>query len=129
MYYIGVMNGSKFLVEEDSFCFALPTCPVSETDPMGLTPRCLVFTTFVYWDPWWQPLPDCDVRIYKLACVTCIQVLYMSMCNLFRLDHGRPKKTIEFALKLRRTLKPSNDSSLDPSIPYETLAQLKTFIL
>ena len=47
----------------------------------------------------------------------------------FRLDHGRPNIRQEFALKLQRTLKLSNDSSLDSSIPYETLAQLKTFIL
>ena len=47
----------------------------------------------------------------------------------FRLDHGRPNIRQEFALKLRVTLKHSNDSSLDSSIPYETLAQLETFIL
>ena len=33
-----------------------------------------------------------------------------------------------FALKLRGTRKPSNDSSLDSSIPVETLAQLETLI-
>ena len=48
---------------------------------------------------------------------------------LFRLDHGRLNMREEFALQLRRTLKPTNDSSLDSGIPYETLAQLKTVIL
>ena len=48
---------------------------------------------------------------------------------LFQLDHGRPNIRYEFALKLRRAPKPSNDSSLDSSVPYGNLAQLKTFIL
>ena len=47
---------------------------------------------------------------------------------LFRLDHGRPNIRQEFALKLRRTPKPSNASSLDSITPYENLAQLETFI-
>ena len=49
--------------------------------------------------------------------------------KMWYIIRSRPNIRQEFALKLRKTQKPSNAPSLDSSVPYENLIQLETFFV
>ena len=67
--------------------------------------------------------------VVKWSKKTLYHNMLLNSYKSFQLDHGRPNMRYEFAMKLRRTPKPSNASSLDSSGPYENVTQLETFIL